>query len=70
LETLIDALIDRRGQQIGLVLDVRDGLDVLLDVPGIAEERVEHAGGRREVGCQLVEQLEELMVARKETAEH
>lgn len=69
-EALVDALIDRRGQQVGFVLDVLDRLDVFVHVPGIAEQRVQHARGRREVSRQLVEQLEELVVTREQAAEH
>ena len=48
-EALVDALIDGRRQQIGLVLDVLDRLTCSIDVLRIAEQLVEHLRGRREM---------------------
>ena len=57
-------------QQVRLVLDVLDRLDVVVHVLDVAEQRVEHLRGRGEVRRELVEQLEELVVAREKAAEH
>src|SRR5205085_3800566 len=69
-ETLIDALIHRRRQEIRFVLDVLDRGDVFVDVRYVAEQRVEQLRRRGEMAGELIEQLEELFVAWKEAAEH
>jgi len=62
-EALVDALIERQREQVGFVLDVLDRLHVIVDMRRIAKERIEQLRGRGEMACQLVEELEELVVA-------
>src|SRR5207244_7718091 len=69
-ETLVDALIHRRRQQVRLMLDILDRGDVFVDVRDVAEEGVEEFGRGGEMAGELIEQLEELIVAWEEAAEH
>jgi hypothetical protein len=60
----------RRRQQIGLVLDVLDRADVVFHVLDVAKKRVQHLRRRGEVRSELIEQLEELIVAGEKASQH
>jgi hypothetical protein len=63
-EALVDALIDRVGESVGLVLDIFDQANVVADVSRVIEQRGQHPGRLRQMRGELIEQIKELLVTR------
>src|SRR5687767_8600814 len=67
-EAPVDPGVDLVGQLIRLVLDLLDRANLLLNPAGVREEVLEQARRRRQVSRQLVEEREELLVARNQAS--
>src|SRR5439155_13271034 len=69
-EALVDPLVDGRRQQIGFVLHVFDRSDMRLHALRITQQVVQHPRGRRKMLGELIEEVEELLVAWDQPTEH
>src|SRR4051812_10253536 len=69
-EALVDPGVDREGQDVRLMLDILDLLHEVRRPPRIGEELTQECRRRLEMLRQLVEQVEELLVARDQTVQH
>src|SRR3954468_3327945 len=69
-EALVDPGVDREGQDVRLMLDVLDLLHEVRRPSRIGEELTQECRRRLEVLRQLVEEVEELLVARDQTVQH
>src|SRR3954464_1028782 len=69
-EALVDPLIDGKRQDVGLVLDVLDLLHQLRRPLRFGEELLQEICRRLEMLRELVEKIEELLIARDQAVQH
>src|SRR6478609_1635473 len=69
-EALVDPRVDREGQDVRLMLDVLDLPYQLRRPTRIGEQLIEETCRGLEMLRQLIEEVEELLIARDQAAQH